>query len=125
MGARTRADRRNRDARGYKYTTVSQRSGAIRRLVKQQSRAGDNYTIVSYSPAPVHPKNQAAPRGLVQNTGTGDDALAYYKEHFKIYPLASGPRADGKEFPHGFRTTTDYGQQRGSPSGAHPPCKLV
>ena len=35
-------------------------------------------------------------RGFVQKTGTGDDAIAYYKENFKIYPLATGPREDAK-----------------------------
>ena len=35
-------------------------------------------------------------RGFVQNTGTGEDAIKYYKENFKIYPLATGPRNDAK-----------------------------
>ncbi|MHC5083953.1 MAG: DUF1254 domain-containing protein, partial [Planctomycetota bacterium] len=31
-------------------------------------------------------------RGFVQDTGTGQDAIEYYKKNFKIYPLATGPR---------------------------------
>jgi len=41
-------------------------------------------------------RNWVMVRGFVQNTGTGDDAIAYYKENFKIYPLATGPREDAK-----------------------------
>ena len=41
-------------------------------------------------------KNWIMVRGFVQDTGTGDDALAYYKENFKIYPLATGPKKDVK-----------------------------
>lgn len=39
-------------------------------------------------------RNWIMVRGFVQNTGTGDDAIAYYKENFKVYPLATGPRKD-------------------------------
>ena len=41
-------------------------------------------------------RNWVMVRGFVQNTGTGDDAIAYYKENFKIYPFATGPREDAK-----------------------------
>ena len=41
-------------------------------------------------------RNWIMVRGFVQITGTGDDAIAYYKENFKIYPLATGPREDVK-----------------------------
>jgi hypothetical protein len=45
--------------------------------------------------APTY-RNWAMVRGSVQNTGTGDQALAYYREHFKAYPLATGPHAERK-----------------------------
>jgi len=41
-------------------------------------------------------RNWIMVRGFVQNTGTGEDAIAYYKENFKVYPLATGPREDAK-----------------------------
>jgi hypothetical protein len=41
-------------------------------------------------------RNWIMVRGFVENTGTGDDAIAYYKDNFKIYPLATGPREDAK-----------------------------
>ncbi|MGI9647963.1 MAG: DUF1254 domain-containing protein [Acidimicrobiia bacterium] len=41
-------------------------------------------------------RNWIMVRGFVQDTGTGDDALAYYRERFRIYPLESGPRDDAK-----------------------------
>jgi hypothetical protein len=41
-------------------------------------------------------RNWVMVRGFVQDTGTGDAALAYYRENFKIYPLSSGPREDAK-----------------------------
>jgi hypothetical protein len=41
-------------------------------------------------------RNWVMARGFVQNTGTGEDAIKYYKENFKIYPLATGPRNDAK-----------------------------
>jgi hypothetical protein len=41
-------------------------------------------------------RNWVMVRGFVENTGTGDDAIAYYKDNFKIYPLATGPREDAK-----------------------------
>jgi hypothetical protein len=41
-------------------------------------------------------RNWVMVRGFVQNTGTGDDAIAYYKDNFKIYSLATGPREDAK-----------------------------
>ncbi len=39
-------------------------------------------------------RNWIMVRGFVENTGAGDDAIAYYKENFKSYPLATGPRED-------------------------------
>jgi hypothetical protein len=41
-------------------------------------------------------RNWIMVRGFVQNTGTGEDAINYYKENFKVYPLATGPREDAK-----------------------------
>lgn len=41
-------------------------------------------------------RNWVMVRGFVENTGTGEDAINYYKENFKIYPLSTGPRADAK-----------------------------
>ena len=41
-------------------------------------------------------RNWIMVRGFVQNTGTGDDAINYYKENFKVYPLATGPREEAK-----------------------------
>ncbi len=35
-------------------------------------------------------------RGFIQDTGTGDEALAYYRKNFRMYPLVTGPRADAK-----------------------------
>ena len=48
-----------------------------------------NFTSPTY-------RNWVMVRGFVQNTGQGEDALNYYKENFKIYPLATGPRSDVK-----------------------------
>ena len=41
-------------------------------------------------------RNWVMVRGFVQNTGTGQKALDYYRERFKIYPLATGPRKDAR-----------------------------
>ncbi len=41
-------------------------------------------------------RNWIMVRGFVEDTGTGDDAITYYKDNFKIYPLATGPREDAK-----------------------------
>jgi hypothetical protein len=41
-------------------------------------------------------RNWVMCRGFVQNTGTGEDAIKYYQDNLKIYPLASGPREDAK-----------------------------
>lgn len=41
-------------------------------------------------------KNWVMVRGFTQETGTGEDALEYYKENFKIYPLSTGPRENAK-----------------------------
>ena len=59
----------------------------------------DGYFVV---PCPTY-RNWVMVRGFVQDTGTGDDALAYYRERFRIYPLASGPRADARYVPMSFR----------------------
>jgi hypothetical protein len=48
-------------------------------------------------------RNWVMCRGFVQNTGTGDDAIAYYKENFKIYPLATGPVEDAKYVTLSFK----------------------
>ena len=48
-------------------------------------------------------RNWVMVRGFVQNTGTGDDAIAYYKKHFKVYPLATGPRKDAKYVSLSFK----------------------
>jgi hypothetical protein len=36
-------------------------------------------------------RNWVMVRGFEQNTGRGEDALAYYREHYKLYSLADGP----------------------------------
>jgi hypothetical protein len=36
-------------------------------------------------------RNWVMVRGFVQDTGTGDKAIAYYKENFKVYSLSTGP----------------------------------
>lgn len=41
-------------------------------------------------------KNWAMVRGYPKDTGTGQDALDFYKKYFKVYPLKSGPRKDAK-----------------------------
>jgi len=41
-------------------------------------------------------RNWVMVRGFVEDTGTGDDALDYYRSNFRIYPLATGPRADAR-----------------------------
>lgn len=41
-------------------------------------------------------RNWIMVRGFVENTGTGDQALEYYRKNFKAYPLATGPRDDVK-----------------------------
>ena len=40
-------------------------------------------------------RNWVMVRGLEKNTGWGDAALAYYRENFKIYPLADGAHEPG------------------------------
>jgi hypothetical protein len=45
--------------------------------------------------APTY-RNWVMVRGFVQDTGTGPKALDYYRKRFKIYPLATGPRADAQ-----------------------------
>jgi hypothetical protein len=41
-------------------------------------------------------RNWVMVRGFIQDTGTGQAALDYYRENFKIYPLATGPREDAQ-----------------------------
>jgi hypothetical protein len=40
-------------------------------------------------------RNWVMVRGFEQITGTGEDALTYYREHFKVYPLADGIHEPG------------------------------
>jgi hypothetical protein len=39
-------------------------------------------------------KNWVMARAFVGDTGEGENALGWYREHFRIYPLASGPDPD-------------------------------
>ena len=48
-------------------------------------------------------RNWVMVRGFVQDTGTGDDALDYYRKTFKIYPLATGPRKDAQYTSMSFK----------------------
>jgi hypothetical protein len=48
-------------------------------------------------------RNWIMARGFVQDTGTGQDALDYYRKHFKIYPLATGPRKDAQYTSMSFK----------------------
>jgi hypothetical protein len=48
-------------------------------------------------------RNWVMVRGFVQDTGTGDDAIAYYKKNFKVYSLAKGPRKDVKYITLSFK----------------------
>jgi hypothetical protein len=48
-------------------------------------------------------RNWVMVRGFVQDTGTGDDAIAYYKNNFKIYSLFTGPRKDVKYLSISFK----------------------
>jgi hypothetical protein len=48
-------------------------------------------------------RNWVMVRGFVQDTGTGDKALEYYRTRFKIYPLATGPRKDTKYVSLSFK----------------------
>jgi hypothetical protein len=48
-------------------------------------------------------RNWVMARGFVQDTGTGQDALDYYWKHFKIYPLATGPRKDAQYTSMSFK----------------------
>jgi hypothetical protein len=48
-------------------------------------------------------RNWIMVRGFVQITGTGDDAIAYYKENLKVYPLTTGPREDVKYINTSFK----------------------
>lgn len=59
----------------------------------------DGYFVVK---CPTY-RNWVMVRGFVQDTGTGDDALEYYRKRFKIYPLATGPRNDAKYVSISFK----------------------
>jgi hypothetical protein len=48
----------------------------------------DGYFVVK---CPTY-RNWVMVRGFVEDTGTGDNALDYYRRRFRIYPLATGPR---------------------------------
>ena len=48
-------------------------------------------------------RNWVMVRGFVQDTGTDDKALAYYRKKFRIYPLSSGPRADASYVSLSFK----------------------
>ena len=48
-------------------------------------------------------RNWVMVRGFVQDTGTGDDAIAYYKKNFKVYPLKTGPRKDARYLSLSFK----------------------
>ncbi|MEH6467028.1 MAG: DUF1254 domain-containing protein, partial [Porticoccus sp.] len=48
-------------------------------------------------------RNWVMVRGFVEDTGTGDKALEYYRKHFRIYPLATGPRQDSKYVSLSFK----------------------
>ncbi len=48
-------------------------------------------------------RNWVMVRGFVQDTGTGKQALEYYKKRFKIYPLATGPRKDAQYTSMSFK----------------------
>jgi len=59
---------------------------------RYKGRVPKGYFIVE---CPTY-RNWVMVRGFVQDTGTGEDALKYYRKTFKIYPLARGPRKDVK-----------------------------
>jgi hypothetical protein len=48
-------------------------------------------------------RNWVMVRGFVEDTGTGDKALQYYRKRFRVYPLASGPRQDAKYVSVSFK----------------------
>ena len=48
-------------------------------------------------------RNWVMVRGFVRDTGTGEAALEYYRKHFRIYPLASGPRDDARYTSMSFK----------------------
>jgi hypothetical protein len=41
-------------------------------------------------------RNWVMVRGFEKNTGSGEDAINYYKQHLKVYPLSKGEKAVGK-----------------------------
>ncbi|MCP3662169.1 MAG: hypothetical protein GY696_06680 [Gammaproteobacteria bacterium] len=52
----------------------------------------DGYFIVK---CPTY-RNWVMVRGFVENTGSGGQALDYYRKNFRVYPLATGPRESAK-----------------------------
>ncbi len=60
---------------------------------------------------PTH-KNWVMVRGFQQITGTGDAALSYYKENFKIYPLEKGPREETRYFNYSVEKNIDTSHPR-------------
>jgi hypothetical protein len=48
-------------------------------------------------------RNWIMVRGFVEDTGTGNKALDYYRKKFRIYPLDSGPRQDTKYVSLSFK----------------------
>lgn len=59
----------------------------------------DEYFIVK---CPTY-RNWLMVRGFFQDTGTGEQALDYYRQHFKIYSLDKGPRSDEKYVSMSFQ----------------------
>lgn len=59
----------------------------------------DGYFVVE---TPTY-RNWVMVRGFVEDTGTGDQALEYYRDNFRIYPLATGPRDTAKYASMSFK----------------------
>jgi hypothetical protein len=59
----------------------------------------DGYFVVE---CPTY-RNWVMVRGFVQDTGTGDKALDYYRKKFRIYPLSTGPRAGARYVSMSFK----------------------
>jgi hypothetical protein len=59
----------------------------------------DGYFVVK---CPTY-RNWIMVRGFVEDTGTGDRALDYYRKHFKAYPLNTGPLPEAKYVSLSFK----------------------
>jgi len=59
----------------------------------------DGYFVVK---CPTY-RNWIMVRGFVEDTGTGDRALDYYRNNFKVYPLATGPVPGAKYVSLSFK----------------------